>query len=76
MGRIIVALKRHCDVDLERETGRRGVDPSSYATHDPGLLQPPHTVKRGRRRKPDDASELDVRTVRVGLQLLEQPYVN
>ena len=42
----------------------------------PGLLQPADPVQRRRGGQPDQAGQLHVRAVRVGLQRGEQLYVN
>jgi hypothetical protein len=72
MGDVVVALEGHRDVDLQREAGRGRIHARDDAAHDPRLLEPPDPVQGGRGRQPHEARELDVRAIRVDLQLLEQ----
>ena len=73
---VVVALERHGDVDLQREAGRGGVQPGDDGAHDAGLLEAADAVQRGGGGEADEPRELDVRAVRVGLQLRQQLDVN
>ena len=71
-----MVLKGHRDVDLEREADRSGVEPGRHAAHDAGLFEAAQAVQGGRGGEPNQAGELHIRAVRVGLELLQQAYVN
>jgi hypothetical protein len=75
-GPCVVPAERRHDVHLQRKPGRGGVELGADDADDAGLLQPADPVQGGRRGQPDQAGQLDVRAVRVGLQRGEQPDVN
>jgi hypothetical protein len=76
MARVVVSLDGRKDVDVKRKACRRCVELRDDGTHDAVGLQAPHTLQRGCRRQADKPSQLDVRTVSVGLELFQQRQVN
>jgi len=72
----VVPAERGRHVHLQREPGRGGVEQRQDDPDDPGFLQPADPVQGGRRGQPDQAGQLHVGAVRVGLQRGEQLYVN
>ena len=76
-GRLLVPLtQRDRDIDLQREAGGGRVEAGDDPADDPGFLESPDAVQGRRRRKADNAGELDIGAVRVGLKFLEQAKVN
>jgi O-acetylserine/cysteine efflux transporter len=76
VGGLAVVLERHRNVDLEWEAGRGRVEPGRHAPHDAGLLETADAVQGCRGREPDQAGQLHVGAVGVGLELLEQAQIN
>ena len=63
-------------IHLQREPGGCRVELGADDADDAGVLQPADPVQCRRGGQPDEARELDVRAVRIGLQGIEQPDVN
>jgi hypothetical protein len=72
----VVPGQRRRDIGLQREAGRRGVQPGVDHPDHAGLLEVPDAVQRGRRGQPDQPGELDVRHICIRLEQRQQPNVN
>ena len=76
MARVVMALDRYEQVDVQRKARERGIEFGNDCSDDAGRLQPPHAVQRCGRGEAHKPRELDVGAIGIDLQLFEQLEIN